>query len=70
VKPIAAAAAFQKDDGFRCRSTHPTGYVRRRHPFDIEAIVVLPDHLHAIWTLPEGDADFALRWRLITSLAN
>jgi putative transposase len=35
-------------------------YVRRRHPFDIEAIVVLPDHLHAIWTLPEGDADFAL----------
>ena len=42
-------------------------YVRRRHPFDIEAIVVLPDHLHAIWTLPEGDADFALRWRLIKS---
>jgi hypothetical protein len=28
-------------------------YVRRRHPFDIEAIVILPDHLHAIWTLPE-----------------
>jgi putative transposase len=28
-------------------------YVRRRHPFDIEAIVVLPDHLHANWTLPE-----------------
>ena len=28
-------------------------HVRRRHPFDIEAIVVLPDHLHAIWTLPE-----------------
>jgi putative transposase len=26
---------------------------------------VLPDHLHAIWTLPEGEADFALRWRLI-----
>jgi putative transposase len=43
-------------------------YVRRRHPFDIEAIVVLPDHLHAIWTLPEGDADFALRWRLIKSM--
>jgi putative transposase len=43
-------------------------YVRRRHPFDIEAIVVLPDHLHAIWTLPEGDADFALRWRLIKSI--
>jgi len=40
---------------------------RLRHPFTIEAIVVLPDHLHAIWTLPEGDSDFALRWRLIKS---
>jgi putative transposase len=45
-------------------------YVRRRHPFDIEAIVILPDHRHAIWTLPEGDAEFALRWRRITPLAN
>jgi putative transposase len=42
-------------------------YTRVRHPFAIEAIVVLPDHLHAIWTLPDGDADFALRWRLIKS---
>jgi putative transposase len=33
----------------------------------VDAIVVLPDHLHAIWTLPEGDADFAVRWRLIKS---
>jgi putative transposase len=40
-------------------------YARARHPFTVEATVVLPDHLHAIWTLPEGDADFALRWRLI-----
>lgn len=39
--------------------------VRARHPFTVEAMVVLPDHLHAIWTLPEGDADFAMRWRLI-----
>jgi putative transposase len=31
------------------------------HPFSIEAIVVLPDHLHAIWSLPEGDSDFATR---------
>jgi putative transposase len=42
-------------------------YARARHLFAIEAIVVLPDHLHAIWTLPDGDADFALRWRLIKS---
>ena len=31
----------------------------------IDAMVVLPDHIHAIWTLPPGDADFSLRWRLI-----
>jgi putative transposase len=42
-------------------------YARTRHQFAIDAIVVLPDHLHAIWTLPEGDADFAMRWRLIKS---
>ncbi len=39
--------------------------VRAMHPFAIAAIVVLPDHLHAIWTLPDGDADYSLRWRLI-----
>jgi putative transposase len=39
--------------------------VRRLHPFTIEAVVVLPDHLHAIWALPEGDSDFATRWSLI-----
>jgi putative transposase len=39
--------------------------VRRAHHFDIVAMVVLPDHLHAIWTLPEGDADYPLRWSLI-----
>lgn len=33
----------------------------------MDAIVILPDHLHAIWTLPEHDADFATRWRLIKS---
>jgi putative transposase len=40
---------------------------RRRYPFFIDAVVVLPDHIHAIWTLPPGDADFSLRWRLIKS---
>ena len=39
--------------------------VRRRHPFVIHAWVVMPDHLHCVISLPEGDADFALRWRLI-----
>jgi REP-associated tyrosine transposase len=40
-------------------------YTRHRHPFTIDAIVILPDHLHALWTLPSGDSDFATRWRLI-----
>lgn len=39
--------------------------VRQRYPFQIDAAVVMPDHLHCIWTLPPGDADYALRWRLI-----
>ena len=38
---------------------------QKKYPFDIAAIVVLPDHLHAIWTLPPDDADFSTRWRLI-----
>jgi putative transposase len=33
-------------------------YTRVRHAFMVDAIVILPDHLHAIWSLPEGDADF------------
>ena len=40
---------------------------RARHPFSIEAIVILPEHLHAIWTLPDGDCDYGTRWRLIKS---
>jgi putative transposase len=35
---------------------------RQRRPFTVEAIVILPDHLHCIWTLPSGDADFSIRW--------
>ena len=35
---------------------------RKSHPFEIDAIVILPNHLHTIWTLPPGDARFPLRW--------
>lgn len=38
---------------------------RTRHPFHINAWVVLPEHMHCLWTLPEGDAEFALRWKVI-----
>jgi putative transposase len=34
----------------------------RRWPFELTAFVLLPDHLHAIWTLPTGDADYSTRW--------
>jgi len=40
-------------------------HIRKKRPFTIDAIVVLPDHLHCIWTLPPNDADYATRWRLI-----
>jgi putative transposase len=36
--------------------------VRTNMPFTVDAWVLLPDHLHAIWTLPEGDAAFGKRW--------
>ncbi|GLK91919.1 REP-associated tyrosine transposase [Pseudomonas turukhanskensis] len=39
--------------------------VRERHPFETLAAVVLPDHLHCVWQLPDGDYDFATRWALI-----
>lgn len=41
--------------------------VQQRHPFETIAICVLPDHLHAIWSLPQNDAGFSLRWGLIKS---
>ena len=37
----------------------------RDHPVRDHAMCVLPDHLHALWTLPPGDADYPLRWQLI-----
>lgn len=39
--------------------------VRTRRPFSVDARVLLPDHLHCIWTLPPDDADFAARWSLV-----
>ncbi len=43
-------------------------YVRERHPFRLDAVVVLPDHLHCIWTLPPGDTDFSMRWNLLKDI--
>ena len=41
--------------------------VQERYPFETIAICVLPDHLHAVWSLPQDDSDFSLRWSLIKS---
>ena len=40
-------------------------YVKKRKPLDINSVVIMPDHLHCIWTLPEGDADYSGRWKLL-----
>ena len=39
--------------------------VKNTKPFNIDAWVVLPEHIHCIWTLPEDDCDFSSRWREI-----
>jgi putative transposase len=39
--------------------------VQEHHPFELTAHIVLPDHLHMLWDLPDGDDRFSTRWRLI-----
>ena len=40
-------------------------HVKKKRPFTADAMVVLPDHLHCLWTLPTRDSDYPIRWRLI-----
>src|SRR5437868_3420425 len=47
------------------RLRHAYRLVQQRRPFQTVAICILPDHLHAIWSLPENDAEFPMRWNLI-----
>jgi putative transposase len=42
--------------------------IRSERPFQMIAIVLLPDHLHCVWELPPGDSDYSTRWRRIKSL--
>jgi putative transposase len=46
---------------------HAIFWTKRRHPFRIDALVILPDHLHTVITLPPDDSDFPTRIRLIKS---
>ncbi|WLE97367.1 MAG: transposase [Candidatus Electrothrix communis] len=56
-------------DKSECRKTlrQAIERTRQKHPFRIDAWVLLPEHMHCIWTLPQGDADFSKRWSLIKS---
>ncbi|MGK7651811.1 REP-associated tyrosine transposase [Roseovarius sp. B08] len=42
--------------------------VTAQHPLHCDAMVVLPDHIHAVWTLPPGDDDFSTRWKKVKGL--
>lgn len=44
--------------------------VRQSYPFIIKGWVLLPDHLHCLWQLPPGDAEFSLRWSMIKRLSS
>ncbi len=44
---------------------HALRHVQQQHPFEIQAFVLLPDHFHTLWTLPEDDQNLSLRMRLI-----
>jgi putative transposase len=43
--------------------------VRMTMPFEITAMVLMPDHLHAVWSLPIGDDSYPLRWKRIKELS-
>lgn len=49
------------------RLRHSYKVMQERLPFETIAICILPDHLHALWQLPDGEADFASRWGLFKS---
>lgn len=57
--------AFLCEEPVRAAMREAIAQTRVKWPFTIDAWVMLPDHLHCIWTLPDGDADFATRWNLI-----
>ena len=60
-----------RDRGARYMVDHATelracvAEMKRRHPFHIDAMVVLPEHIHALWTLPPEDQDFSTVWMLL-----
>ncbi|MCP3923473.1 MAG: transposase [Desulfobacterales bacterium] len=56
-----------KDPFCRNALRESINFVRNKYLFKIEAWVLLPDHMHCLWALPDNDRDVALRWRIIKS---
>ncbi|MDO8843984.1 MAG: transposase [Methylicorpusculum sp.] len=40
-------------------------FVKQQRPFYMNAVVIMPDHLHCIWTMPSDDGDFSIRWNML-----
>ena len=56
---------FLCDENVRDALRNAIQSTRTTHPFKIDGWVLLPDHLHCIWTLPSDDANFGVRWAMI-----
>jgi len=55
---------FSKEDSVKnLRESFET--VMEKRPFTVDAVVVLPDHIHCIWSLPNNESDFSTRWKEI-----
>ena len=53
------------DEPVRTALREAIQFTRRDWPFRVDAWVLLPNHMHCLWTLPGGDMDFPIRWNLI-----
>ncbi|MEO1138708.1 MAG: transposase [Pseudomonadota bacterium] len=60
------SASTLVDEIYLLRSVYAS--VTAQHPVYCDAMVVLPDHIHAVWTLPPEDSDFSVRWKKIKGL--
>lgn len=58
------------DDEVRRALREAVLLARKQRPFSIDSWVLLPDHLHCIWTLPSGDVDYSSRWSIIKRKAS
>lgn len=58
-RPVLASEDIRRE--LRCGIAK----ARRDYPFTVEAWVLLPDHMHCVWTLPDDDPDFSVRWAII-----